>query len=58
MAVTLKKKFDVAPELIEGGGGNFKVWADGTLLWDKKSMGNEFPTESLIVEKIEQMRAA
>ena len=58
MAATLKKKLGLSPQLVEGGGGNFKVWVDDTLLWDKKSMGNEFPAEAMIVEKIEQMRAA
>ncbi|MCC7140941.1 MAG: Rdx family protein [Candidatus Eisenbacteria bacterium] len=57
MAATLKKKLGLESELIDGKGGVFKVWADEELLWDKRAMGDEFPSEALIVEKLSSPRS-
>ena len=39
-------------ELIRGGGGNFIVHADGTQLWHKRQMGDEFPENGVILKKL------
>jgi predicted Rdx family selenoprotein len=36
-------------ELMPGGRGDFVVKGDGTLVWDKKQMGGEFPDERAVV---------
>jgi selT/selW/selH-like putative selenoprotein len=51
LAAETKRRFGVEPELIEGSGGVYKVWLDGELAWDKKSMGG-FPQEEEILAKI------
>ena len=40
-------------ELIGGGKGDFIVKADGTELWNKKQMGNEFPEPDVILERMQ-----
>jgi selT/selW/selH-like putative selenoprotein len=47
----VKKRFGAGAELIEGSGGVYRVWIDGELIWDKKSMGR-FPEEEEIIERI------
>ena len=39
-------------ELIPGGQGDFIVKADGKELWNKLSMGNEFPEHAEILVKL------
>ena len=58
MAALLQKKLGITAELVEGRGGVFKVWANEQLLWDKHAMGDQFPAESMIVEKVEKLNAA
>lgn len=39
-------------ELIKGGRGDFIVTVDGDELWNKRQMGDQFPDEPALVEKI------
>ena len=39
-------------ELIRGGGGNFIVIADGKELWHKRQMGDEFPQNKVILQRL------
>jgi selT/selW/selH-like putative selenoprotein len=47
----VKKRFGADAQLIEGSDGVYKVWIDGDLIWDKKSMGG-FPQEGEIIERL------
>ncbi len=38
--------------MIEGKGGVFKVWLNDRLLWDKRAMGDEFPSEQQILDQL------
>lgn len=40
-------------ELIEGGRGDFIVTADGTELWNKRQMGDEFPEHGVILQRLQ-----
>lgn len=51
MADTLKGKFDVEIELIEGSSGIFDVVADGVTVFSKHSAGR-FPDGQEIVDKL------
>ncbi len=39
-------------ELIRGGSGNFIVIADGKELWHKRQMGDEFPQNEVILQRL------
>ena len=53
MAAKIKASYPGAEvELIGGGKGDFIVKADQRELWNKKQMGNEFPEEATILEKL------
>jgi predicted Rdx family selenoprotein len=41
--------------LMKGGRGDFIVTADGTVIWDKKSMGGVFPDESAVVQALRRL---
>jgi len=43
---------DAEVELIKGGSGNFIVIADGKELWHKRQMGDEFPENQAILDKL------
>ena len=43
---------DSQVELLEGGRGDFIVIADGSELWNKRAMGDEFPEHDVILEKL------
>ena len=51
----LKKTFGVEAKLIAGGGGGFEVTLDGTVVFDKFSVGR-FPEEQEVVDKIEKVK--
>ncbi len=52
LAATLKERFDVDTELIEGGNGIFDVVVDGRLIFSKKETGR-FPENEEIVTLLE-----
>ena len=52
LAATLKERFDVDTELIEGGNGIFDVVVDGRLVFSKKETGR-FPENQEIVTLLE-----
>lgn len=37
---------------MKGGRGDFIVTADGKQLWDKKRMGDDFPEEQEIIDRL------
>ncbi len=39
-------------ELIQGGGGDFIVIANGQQLWHKRQMGDQFPAHDDILAKL------
>ena len=39
-------------QLIKGGSGEFIVKRDGSTVWDKKRMGNQFPDEDVVVKAL------
>lgn len=44
MAAQLQKTFNAETSLIKGGGGDFDVYVDGSLIFSKKKEGR-FPNE-------------
>ena len=50
MAAAIKQKLGAETELIQGGGGTFKVWKDDQLLFSKKDVGR-FPEHQEIFDK-------
>ncbi|MCH8880183.1 MAG: Rdx family protein [Planctomycetes bacterium] len=57
MADAIKAKFDIAAELIKGGGGIFDVKVDGQLIYCKKETGR-FPEHSEVLDGIGKLQAA
>ncbi|MDP6424766.1 MAG: hypothetical protein QGG14_08480 [Planctomycetota bacterium] len=51
-AAIREKHADAEVELIEGGRGDFVVKNDGAELWNKRAMGDEFPENDVILEKL------
>lgn len=53
MGAKIEKTFPEARVELKGGGrGDFIVTRDGTQLWNKRQMGDEFPDEDAIVEAL------
>ena len=50
---SLKSNVAFEAELIRGGGGVFKVWVDGQLIWDKRAQGR-FPEDDEILAEVRQ----
>jgi predicted Rdx family selenoprotein len=46
---------DAKVALIKGGSGDFIVIADGQELWHKRQMGDEFPENQVILDKLEEL---
>ena len=42
-------------ELVKGGRGDFIVTADGSVVWNKKKQGDQFPDEARVVEALRRM---
>ena len=56
MAAAIKAAIPgLTPELIRGGGGDFIIIANGERLWHKREMGDAFPEEDAIVDKLRAM---
>jgi len=56
LAAEIKTQFNEADvALVPGGRGDFVVTADGSQLWDKRRMGDEFPDPAAIIEKLNQL---
>jgi len=51
LADTLKREFDVEPELIRSGGGIFDVEVDGKLVFSKHETGR-FPEPREVLDRI------
>lgn len=57
MAAALRSSVPSSPtvELLPGGRGDFIVVADGNKIWDKRRMGDDFPEESFVVERVREL---
>lgn len=60
MAAAIEEQVDGGPraELIPGGRGDFIVIADGNKVWDKRRMGDDFPEEGFVVERLRELAAS
>ncbi|PIE23215.1 MAG: hypothetical protein CSA62_08365 [Planctomycetota bacterium] len=53
MEATIKAKHpDALIELVKGSGGDFIVEVDGQEIWNKNAMGDQFPNEEELADRL------